>query len=125
MFAAHHRLGNLTAIIDMNGQQAFGLTRDVVEISNMAQRWQAFGWQTSEVDGHAIEDISDVLSRPTAPDGPPRVVLANTVFGKGVWYMEQGVALAQSHLPTRPINWHYLPMSGEEYQIAMLGLEES
>jgi transketolase len=125
MFAAHHRLSNLTAIVDLNGQQAFGLTRDVLDSSNMSQRWQAFGWQTVEVDGHAIDDIEDALSQDASRDGSPKVVLARTTFGKGVWYMEQGVSVTQSHIASHPINWHYLPMSDEEYQIAMSGLEES
>ena len=122
MFAAHHRLGNLTAILDLNGQQAFGLTRDVIDLSNMAERWQAFGWRTSEVDGHSIEDLTEVLSVPSPADGAPRLIIARTTFGKGVWYMEQGVPITQDSLPVNRINWHYLPMSDAEYEIAVAGL---
>jgi transketolase len=122
MFAAHHQLGNLKAVIDLNGQQAMGLTRDVIDISNTAERWQAFGWRTSEVDGHSIEDLTRVLSEPTPATGAPHLIIARTTFGKGVWYMEQGVPLTQERLPVSKINWHYLPMSDAEYEIAMAGL---
>ena len=123
MFAAHHRLENLTAILDLNGQQAFGLTRDVMDLSNMAERWQAFGWQTSEVDGHSIEDLTKALSEPA--NGAPRLVIAHTTFGKGVSYMEQGVPVTRKNLPVNRINWHYLPMSAAEYEIALSGLKAS
>jgi transketolase len=122
MFAAHHRLGNLKAILDLNGQQALGLTRDVIDLSNMAERWQAFGWRTSEVDGHSIEDLINALSEPAPADGAPHLIIARTTFGKGVWYMEQGVPVTQDRLPVNRINWHYLPMSDAEYEIALAGL---
>jgi transketolase len=125
MFAACQRLGNLTAIIDLNGQQAFGLTRDVMDCSNLGERWRAFGWAPAEVDGHSVDDLTGVLSCPTEPDGAPRVMLARTVFGKGVRYMEQGIAVSQYQLPARAINWHYLPMTEHEYNLAISDLEES
>ena len=123
MFAAHHQLGNLKVVIDANGQQAFGLTRDVMEVSNLSERWGAFGWRTSEVDGHSIADLTRALSEPAQAGQQPHLIVARTTFGKGVWYMEKGVPLSQKHLPVKPVNWHYLPMSDEEYEIAMRGLE--
>lgn len=117
MFAAHHRLGNLTAILDWNGQQAFGLTADVLDCSNMEERWRAFGWDAREIDGHSHEDLEQELSE-SARD-KPSILLARTVFGKGVSYMEQGVPLTQTQLPVHPINWHYLPMSDSEYRLAL------
>ena len=126
MFAAHHHLGNLTAIIDWNGQQAFGRTRDVLDCSNMLERWQAFGWRTSDVDGHSHQALADAFAATGAPESwQPHVVLARTIFGKGVSYMEQGVPLTQSHLPVQPINWHYLPMSDVEYRIAISEIEST
>jgi transketolase len=120
MFAAHHELGNLTAIVDRNGQQAFGSTRDVLDSSNMPERWRAFGWRTSEVDGHDHAALAVALPGvDAAVTGKPHVVLAKTVFGKGVSFMEQGIPLTQSQLPVQRINWHYLPMSDAEYQIAV------
>jgi len=119
MFAAHHRLNQMRVIIDLNGQQALGLTRDVINIPNMRERWESFGWRTSIVDGHSMDDITLALSESPEPFAPPLVVLARTVFGKGVSYMEAGVALSQRHLPDQAINWHYLPMSDAEYEIAI------
>ena len=120
MFTAHHRLGNLTAILDLNGQQAFGRTSEVLDCANMRERWQAFGWLVSEVDGHSHSALTSALNE-TADR--PRIVIARTTFGKGVSYMEQGVPLTQTHLSTHTINWHYLPMSDAEYAIAMSEIE--
>jgi transketolase len=123
MFAAHHRLGNLTAILDLNGQQALGATRDVLDLSGMAARWEAFGWRTSQVDGHSREELRGALGADPDAAGRPHVVIARTVFGKSVSFMERGVAITQSHLPTRPVNWHYLPMSDAEYEQALAELD--
>jgi transketolase len=118
MFAAHHRLDNLTVIVDVNGQQALGRTSDV-QGSNLRQRWEAFGWRTNDADGHSIEALSDAL-RPAADSARgPLVVLARTVFGKGVSFMEQGVSPSRRQLAAHPINWHYLPMSADEFDMAM------
>jgi transketolase len=119
MFAAHHRLGNLTVILDWNGQQAFGRTQDVLDCPNLAERWQAFGWRTTEVDGHSHAELSDALKRTESHAGQPSMVLARTTFGKGVSFMEQGVPITQTHLRIEPINWHYLPMGDAEYAIAI------
>jgi len=117
MFAVQQKLSNLHVVIDLNGQQALALTRDVMDQSNLAERWRAFGWRTSEVDGHSIPDLVRALN---STDGAsPNLVIARTVFGKGVDYMEQGLPLSQTHLTVNPINWHYLPMSDKEYQLAM------
>ncbi len=124
MFAAHHRLDNLTVIVDWNGQQAFGPTRDVLDCSNMSERWQCFGWHTTEVDGHAHAELLDALTQ-RGSTGKPRFVLAKTTFGKGVSYMEQGVPLTQTQVPVQTVNWHYLPMSDAEYQIAVAETELS
>lgn len=105
MFAAHHKLSNLTAIVDLNGQQAFGYTKDVMDLSNMAARWRAFGWDTVEADGH---DAAALRSAMTEGRGDaPRAVIARTTFGKGVSYMES------------QIKWHYMPMTDQEYQQAL------
>jgi transketolase len=105
MFAAHHRLGNLTAIIDLNGQQALGYTRDVCNIPNMAERWRAFGWDAEEIDGHDMEALTDKMAHPGGER--PQMLVARTTFGKGVSFMQN------------QIKWHYLPMTDEEYQQAL------
>jgi transketolase len=105
MFASHHRLGNLTVLVDHNHQQAFGYTADVLASEDLAARWRAFGWDTVQTDGHDEVEIARLLNRPTGP--LPRAIVAETVFGKGVSFME------------RQIKWHYLPMSEEEFEQAM------
>lgn len=124
MFAAHQSLANLTVIVDCNGQQALGRTRDVIDIPNLAERWRAFGWHCEEVDGHSMEDLSRALLVP-ASSGSPTIVVAKTTFGKGVSYMESGIPISQRHLKTEPMAWHYLPMSDHEYQLALEELENA
>ncbi len=111
MFAKHHELANLVAIVDMNGQQALGYTKDVVDLAPMADRWRVFGWDTHEVDGHDVEGMVQELQALDFASGPPHVILAQTVFGKGVSIMESR------------IRWHYMPMSDEEYGLAVLEVE--
>jgi transketolase len=118
MFAAQHRLGNLRVVLDCNGQQALGCTRDILDMPNLRERWSAFGWDVCEVDGHSVPDLVQALSS-REDDGPPHLILARTIFGRGVSFMEKGTPLTQVHLPVQPINWHYLPMSDHEFEIAM------
>jgi transketolase len=112
MFAAHHRLSSLVALIDLNGQQALGYTDEVLSLSPMADRWRAFGWDVHEVDGHDTDGLVETIARLDTTSGPPHVLVARTVFGKGVSYME------------RQIKWHYSPMSDEEYRRALAEIEE-
>ncbi len=111
MFAAHHRLANLAAVVDVNGQQALGSTRDVLDLSPLAERFRIFGWDVVEVDGHDREEIRRALSGFEGGVGPPRVVLARTILGKGVSFMEGQV------------KWHYWPMSAEEHRQALAEIE--
>ena len=122
MFAAHHKLTNLTVIVDENGQQAFGLTKDVIDQSNLADRWSAFGWEVSSVDGHDTAALAAAF-RPRGANGP-RAIVARTVLGKGVSFMEEGRAVTQTHVPQNRINWHYLPMSDAEYAQAIAELDK-
>jgi transketolase len=112
MFAAHRKLGNLVAIVDANGQQAFGRTRDVLDTEPLAERWTAFGWHAVEVDGHNVRALTDALRRP-ADSEKPTVAIARTVFGKGVSFMEG------------QIPWHYLPMDADQYQRALQEVAQS
>jgi len=111
MFAAHHRLSNLTVIVDLNGQQALGYTDEVLNLSPMAGRWKAFGWEVHEVDGHNVAEIIEKINGLNTTLGQPHVLIAHTVFGKGVSYMES------------KIKWHYWPMSDEEYHQAINEIE--
>ena len=120
MFAAHNRLGNLLAIVDLNGQQALGLTRDILNQSNLEERWRAFGWNAVEVDGHCVTGLHKAIDDARADAfAVPTIILAKTVIGKGVPFMEAGVSVSQTHIPVNPVNWHYLPMSDREYEMAM------
>jgi len=111
MFAAHHHLSNLTAIIDLNGQQALGRTSEVMNLSNLAERWQAFEWRAEVVNGHDEDALAAAMNSAQPELGRPRVVIARTIFGKGVSFMENQV------------RWHYLPMTDREYQQALEEIE--
>jgi transketolase len=111
MFAAHHKLSGLVAIVDMDAQQAFGYTRDVLDLEPMAERWRAFGWDVVEVDGHDVVLMQSVVEALDVSSGPPHVLLARTTFGRGVSYMEG------------KIKWHYQPMDDAEYARALSDIE--
>ena len=85
--AAHYKLDNLTAIIDHNTLQITGRTRDVCGNEPLDEKWRAFGWAVKVVNGHNFAELTDVLSKPTET-GKPTCVIANTVKGKGVSFME-------------------------------------
>ena len=87
MAAAHHRLGNLTAIVDYNDRQVSGPTSEVLSPDPIRDKYRAFGWHADEVDGHNVADLAKVLETP-GPVERPRVVIAHTVKGKGVSFME-------------------------------------
>jgi transketolase len=107
MFAAHHQLSNLYLIIDLNGQQALGYTKTVLDLSPMAQKWQAFGWDTQEVNGHDRDEIVNTIESCGENQKQPHVLIAHTTFGKGVSFMES------------QIKWHYWPMNEAEFSQAM------
>lgn len=111
MFAGHHRLSNLVVIVDDNGQQALGHTRDVLDLRPLAPKWAGFGWDAREVDGHDDRVLAAALRDLDYENGPPHVVIARTVCGKGVSFMENEV------------RWHYLPMSDEQYAHALRDIE--
>ena len=111
MFAAHHKISNLYVIIDLNGQQALGYTQDVLDSAPLAEKWEAFGWQVKDVDGHSPEEIKSVIQSCEQNLTRPHVLIARTTFGKGVSFMEN------------KIKWHYWPMSMEEYRVALENVE--
>jgi transketolase len=107
MFAAHQELSNLVVIIDMNGQQALGYTRHVLDLEPMDRRWDAFGWDARVVDGHDVKAMLQAFGDLDPVTGPPHVLVARTTFGRGVSFMEN------------QIRWHYFPMSDQEYARAV------
>jgi transketolase len=111
MFAAHHKLANLIAIVDLNGQQALGYTDQVLSLRSLAERWRTFGWDVHEVDGHNVAAMQETVTGLNTTAGPPHALIARTTFGKGVSYMEGR------------IKWHYWPMSDAEYRQAVQEVE--
>jgi len=88
LFAAKMRLGNLTAIVDVNGIQQTGATADVLPTEPLADKWAAFGWHVQEVHGHNVREVLDALERADEVHARPSVILARTTKGRGVSYME-------------------------------------
>jgi transketolase len=105
MFAGHHKLDNLCVVLDNNGQQALAPTADVIDLSGLPNAVESFGWDCRRVNGHNTEELAQVLKIGTA--GTPSFVIADTVAGKGVSFME------------RQVKWHYLPVDDEQYAQAL------
>ena len=88
MSAGHYKLGNLCAIVDVNRLQIDGWVRDVMSVEPLAEKYSAFGWNVIELDGHDMSQILDGFARATQETGKPTVILARTIKGKGVSFME-------------------------------------
>ena len=91
MTAAHYKLDNLVGIIDYNGMQIDGTVTEVMEIAPLAEKWKAFGWEVFEIDGHRMDEILDALDKAGAVTGKPAMIVARTVKGKGVSFMEHNL----------------------------------
>lgn len=110
MLAPHLKLKNLTAIIDYNKIQSFGNTNEVINQEPVAQKWKSFGWEVFEIDGHKFNELIDSLSQPLSK---PRMIIAHTVKGKGVSFMENS------------LDWHYKSTNKEQYEKALKELNDS
>jgi transketolase len=110
MMAAACRLNNLTVVIDFNKWQATGRSEDVLQLSPLADKWNAFGWDAVEVDGHDIGAISSALIKLS---DKPRAIIANTIKGKGISFMEDDN------------NWHYRIPTMDEVKMAFSELSLS
>lgn len=88
MAASHYRLDNLVGILDRNGLQIDGPTEEIMSVEPVAERWRAFGWHVLEIDGHNYEEILSALEKAQRVSGKPTMIIAHTVKGKGVSYME-------------------------------------
>jgi transketolase len=109
LFAAHHRLDNLVAVIDYNRIQSLASTDSTISLEPFADKWRAFGWHVIEVDGHDHDQLADALQ----VDGgrrTPTVVIAHTTKGKGVSFMENSVL------------WHYRSPQDDEFDAAIAEL---
>lgn len=102
MLAPALRLGRLVALVDYNKWQATGRSDEVMALPSLAEKWRAFGWRTLEMDGHDLAALSDELDRDLPAEGAPTAIIAHTVKGKGVSFMEDDN------------NWHYrIPSEAE------------
>jgi transketolase len=108
MAAAHFKLDNLIAIIDRNRMQSDGPSADIMDMGDFAQKWSSFGWDTLEIDGHNVAEIYSAFKDASRNQGKPYVVIANTVKGKGVSFMENNN------------EWHHNRLSKAQHEAAML-----
>jgi len=90
--AAHFKIDNLTAILDCNGIQLSGWTRDIMNLEPLTEKWQAFGWHTIDIDGHDFDQILSACQEAEKIKGKPTIIIARTIKGKGVSFMENNVA---------------------------------
>ena len=102
MLAAAQRVDNLCVVVDFNKWQATGRSEEVMALNPLADKWRAFGWNACEIDGHDTGAILDALGRVPGADGKPTAVIAHTVKGKGVSFMEDDN------------NWHYRIPTADE-----------
>ena len=105
MSAPHFKLGNLIGIVDRNRFMIDGETEDVMPLEPFADKWRAFGWDVVEVDGHDFDQLDEALARAWVATDVPVLILAHTIKGKGVDFMENNVvyhyASADSELCAR------------------------
>ena len=111
-FAAHYNLDNLCLIIDNNGLQIDGKVKDVMNIMPYASKLKAFGWNTVSCDGHSFEELKEAFDKARATKGKPTAIIAQTVKGKGVSFMENQAS------------WHGKAPNEEQYNIAIGELTE-
>lgn len=102
LFAAHHNLSNLTAIIDYNKIQGFGDVNEILNLEPLDEKFKTFGWSALRIDGHNIQEIYNSLSTVPVGDEKPTVIIADTVKGKGVSFMENKLL------------WHYRSPNRDE-----------
>jgi len=107
LFSSHHKLDNLIAIVDHNKLQAFGRVEDILNLKPLNEKWKSFGWAVREIDGHDFSEIERVLSEIPYEKGKPNVVIAHTIKGKGVSFMED------------KFEWHYLSLTKKQYEQAL------
>ena len=112
LFAAHHRLENLVAIVDYNKIQSLSSVAETLELEPFVEKWSSFGWGVRQVDGHDHKELGQVLKTIPFMPGHPSVLIAHTVKGKGVSFMENTVL------------WHYRCARGEEFEAALRELEQ-
>jgi transketolase len=111
LFAPHHKLDNLTVIVDYNKIQSLGRVKDVIDLDPLAEKWRAFGWGAVELNGHDLEALDRAFTASPLSPGCPSCIVAHTVKGKGVSYMED------------KLKWHYSAPKGDELAQALTEVE--
>ena len=111
MSAAHYGLDNLVAIVDRNGIQQSARTEELCALEPFRAKWEAFGWRALEVDGHDIPSLLEAFAEARRTEGKPVVILARTVKGKGVSFMEDR------------LGWHGKPPTLEQRDLALRELD--
>ena len=107
LFAPQHGLDNLIAIVDYNKIQSFGRTKDILDLEPLADKFRAFRWAVHEIDGHDYQQLADTLDAVPFEKGKPSIVVAHTIKGKGIRFMEDLLA------------WHYSSPSDQQLQQAL------
>ncbi|MCT4638552.1 MAG: transketolase [Bacteroidales bacterium] len=110
-FAVANKLNKLISIIDKNKLQAFGYSNEVLGDTASKDKWETIGFEVVEVDGHSIEDLRKAIKNLKNDDVRPKLIIANTIKGKGIDFMEN------------ELKWHYIPMKPEEYDSAVKQLK--
>jgi transketolase len=113
LFAPQHKLDNLIAIVDYNKIQSFGTVKEVIDLDPLAEKWRAFRWAVRELDGHDIPAVEKALQEVPYEPGRPSCIVAHTIKGKGVSFMENKLL------------WHYRAPVGEYMTQALAELEQS
>ncbi len=114
MFAGHHQLDNLCAIIDYNKMQSDDLNENIIRLEPLADKWESFNWNVIEIDGHNFDEIEDAFKKAKSEKNMPTIIIANTIKGKGISYMEESPS------------WHgSLKLSEEDLAQALLELGET
>ncbi len=113
LFAAHHKLGNLTATVDYNKIQSLKSVAETLGLEPFTDKWESFGWDVHQVDGHDHKEMKAAYAEARSKKNQPSVLIANTIKGKGVSFMEHQVL------------WHYRTPQGDEFEAAMSELEDA
>lgn len=111
LFASHHKLDNLVVIVDYNKFQAFGRTNEVLNLEPLAEKWKAFGWIASEIDGHNFNELIENFRKIPTVKNKPHIIICHTIKGKGIPFAEG------------KMEWHYYNLNYELYQKALKALK--
>ncbi|MCD6550423.1 transketolase [bacterium] len=106
LFASHHKLDNLMVLVDYNKLQAFGRTNEVLNLEPLKDKWNSFGWDVKEVDGHNTEELRETILESIEVKGRPHIIICHTIKGKGISFAENKV------------EWHYYNLTPELYERA-------